>query len=274
MAGDGLIYSVWNERKGIAAVVKGCYEWCRDHLSKTEGILVIGPGGTGKTTLSQILKGEYNFLLDSGRSYQESVGVESVKIKGSPNVAMLIPPGQPHRREATWPDLLRDIGNGKFRGIILLSAFGFHSLGDLPINQHQLYKGDANAFLVKFLEEMRKDEISILKSIAPHVAMNRRQQWLLSLVTKQDLWWKKHSDVETHYRVGEYGVEIDNIIKKTNPKLFRHELCFASLTISNLISGANELLQPNTEGYDHARQASSLLNLFKTIDALKTWELK
>ena len=53
---------------------------------------------------------------------------------------------------------------------------------------------------------------------------------------------------------------------------FRHEFVFSSLVISNFMTGLNQTLKPNAEGYDQNLQVASLRRLFETIAALKDWE--
>src|SRR3954451_9655307 len=42
------------------------------------------------------------------------------KVRAGPDV----PPGQSHRRDSTWPDLLAGLISGEYRGIILINAYG------------------------------------------------------------------------------------------------------------------------------------------------------
>jgi hypothetical protein len=101
---------------------------------------------------------------------------------------------------------------------------------------------------------------------------SRGRLWLLSLVTKQDLWYREAAAVEAHYRAGEYNAEVLKVLGQRGAQQFRHELVFASLVISNFLTGAGERLRPNAEGYDQKLQVESLRRLFETVDALRQWE--
>lgn len=99
---------------------------------------------------------------------------------------------------------------------------------------------------------------------------------MLTLVSKQDLWWPQRQEVEKHYREGPYRTELQKLVELVNARQFRHETAFASLVINNFTSGIDEhhpeRLCPNAEGYDHPLQIQSLRHLFEVVDALKNWE--
>jgi hypothetical protein len=203
--------------------------------------------------------------------YDESIGIERYTLADAPNVEIVVPPGQKHRREATWSDLHSDIAAGKYRGVILVSAYGYHSLGDISFKDHKLFKGNTNSFLKALWKSNRQDEVAILRQLRPHLKVNPGKLWFVSLIAKQDLWWPNRSEVEQYYRKGDYGKEIRGIVN-SKPSDIRHEFALVSLVIGNLITKRDELLKANAEGYDYRLQIQSLRRLFETVDALKNWE--
>jgi hypothetical protein len=235
------------------------------------GILILGPGGVGKTTLARILAGEHDILHAPPGDYRESLGVERYQLSDDDRVEIVVPPGQQHRRGA-WSDLQADVAAGKFRGVILLSAYGYHTFGPISYKQHKLYRNDKDAFREAYLQDRRADELSILQQLTPYLKANSKKLWLLSLVGKQDLWWRQHGEVERHYRDGPYGAEITQVKAHHGHREFRHELAFASLLISNLRDGKGDVLWPNAEGYDQQQRAESTLRLLEALAALQEWE--
>jgi hypothetical protein len=267
---------LWSNRDWILARLKELREWFRSGrgTEAAPGILILGPGGAGKTTLARLLSEEDpGPLLQLPGEYEESIGVESCALRDAPGGEIVVPPGQVQRREATWADLHADLASGKFRGVVMLAAYGHNSFM-LSYRQHRLYDNNKDKFLEDYCTEQRGEELAILRQLAPHLTASRGKLWMLTLVAKQDLWWPKHIDVEKHYLDGAYAGEVNNITDRRGKQTFRHEFAFASLVISNFVTGTGEILKPNAAGYDQRKQVESVRKIFEIIDALREWEAK
>src|SRR5215217_2089319 len=100
-----------------------------------------------------------------------------------------------------------------YHGVVLVSAYGYHSLSDSSYKLHRLYEPerDKEAFWRKYLDANRADEIACLQHLAPFLKECPRKLWFLSLATKQDLWRSSETAVEKWYCEGEYGQLLDEV---------------------------------------------------------------
>jgi hypothetical protein len=266
---------LWSNRDWIWAKLTEIRSWFRsgNGTKKSPGILILGAGGSGKSTLARILADDnYNPLIDLPGEYEESIGVETYVLADAPSVEIVVPPGQPHRRGATWADLHGDLAAGKFRGVILAASYGHNSFVLSSYKQHRLYTKSKNRFLADYCLAERAEELAILRQLSPHLMARKGKLWMMTTVTKQDLWWPERSEVENHYRNGQYFGEIQRIESQLGATQFRHEVVFASLVIANLVGGVGERLRLNAAGYGQDLQVESLRRLFETTEALRMWE--
>lgn len=245
------------------------------------GILLLGAGGVGKSTLLKLLHPDRSSNVEIGAAvYNESKNIEVLEIPGADSptglpIGIVAPPGQKHRRGGIWNAMKRSISAGEFRGIILISAFGYHSIDDISLSllpEFRRHPDDKSAGLDDYLANRRKDELAILKEIAPHLTACREPIWLISLISKEDLWVPSRENVEEFYRIGPYAKAVSDVTTSRLPHNFRHEIVFASLIINNFRTSRGEPLAHNTAGYDAAAQKDSLARLKDTFVAVHAWE--
>ena len=264
----------WSNRAEIAGYLGRLRVWFRGQTPADpgRGILIIGPGGAGKSTLARLLSGDFDWLLDEPWRYDQSYAVEHHRLRDDPKVSIVVPPGQLSRREATWGDVEQALAAGRYRGVILVSADGHHDLPVQSYKTHELYRGSKEEFLTAYLDAGRRDEVSVLERIAGFVGAASAKLWLLSVVAKEDLWWPDRQAVGPRYKTGAYAEAVGRLGTAKGPQAFRHELVSACLVISNFLTGEGEVLRKNAEGYDHRRQVESLRRLFEVVMALMDWE--
>jgi hypothetical protein len=239
--------------------------------------LILGPGGTGKTTLAHLLAGDVNILIDPPGYYSPSLFAESIPLLGAPEIEIAVLPGQNFRLEREFTKMTGNLANGAYRGLILVVDYGHHAIESEWIKEHRLFKRKKTAFLKSLLEEQRKEELELLDRLLPVFKAITHKFWILVIVLKEDLWsGRRERDAAVkHYRDGPWGARMNELLKSVNPERFYLHTAYASLHIQNFTTrGGRETLKRNVAGYDAVRQRQSLEELFKAFDALREWEAK
>jgi hypothetical protein len=232
-------------------------------------IAIFGAGGTGKSTLGKLLSGEFE-LSGLLQTYQESISIEQYKLESNKIGSVIVAPGQ-KRREDTWDDLLRTLVGGKIKLIIHVVSWGYHSFGEFSYTQHRLYQSGMTLeeFLREYAAVCRNRELDVLRRIEPHLSIaDQRKTIVITLVTKQDLWWNNRLEVNKHYVEGTYEQLIQNIRNKRGANNFIHEYRSTSLVMENFLSGDNELLIPTTQGYDQRLKVANFRYFLNAIESL------
>jgi hypothetical protein len=232
-------------------------------------IAIFGAGGTGKSTLGKLLSGEFE-LSGLLQTYQESISIEQYKLESNKIGSVIVAPGQ-KRREDTWDDLLRTLVGGKIKLIIHVVSWGYHSFGEFSYTQHRLYQSGMTLeeFLREYAAVCRNRELDVLRRIEPHLSIaDQRKTIVITLVTKQDLWWNNRLEVNKHYVEGTYEQLIRNIRNKRGANNFIHEYRSTSLVMENFLSGDNELLIPTTQGYDQRLKVANFRYFLNAIKSL------
>ena len=232
-------------------------------------IAIFGAGGTGKSTLGKLLSGEFE-LSGLLQTYQESISIEQYKLESNKIGSVIVAPGQ-KRREDTWDDLLRTLVGGKIKLIIHVVSWGYHSFGEFSYTQHRLYQSGMTLeeFLREYAAVCRNRELDVLRRIEPHLSIaDQRKTVVITLVTKQDLWWNNRLEVNKHYVEGAYEQLIQNIRNQRGANNFIHEYRSTSLVMENSLSGDNELLIPTTQGYVQRLKVANFRYFLNAIESL------
>jgi flavodoxin len=229
-------------------------------------IVVFGSGGTGKSTFGKMISGEAdpNILA----TYRESRTTEEFKFTRDKLGIITIPPGQ-GRRDDEWLAAFRQVTDGKFRIIINMVAYGYHSFGELSYTESKYYTRGMTVeeFLEIYTEKCRQEEINYLKQIAMPITMSKAVPTLMmTLVSKQDLWWHDRETIKKHYCDLEYRSIIDGILSTKGTAGFSHEYVSASLLINGFTSGIGEPLKSISTDYSQPLQFNNLADVFQKID--------
>lgn len=258
----GMGVTAWEHRKSLVPMMRKLRHWMK--RGKLQ-VPIFGPSGAGKTTLGQFLAGELS-LASGPAAYIESIGIESYKLKGDFVCSLIVPPGQ-ERRAYTWTDLYRGISDGSVGGVINVVAYGLHSFADRGYKETTYYQPrmTKGQFVQTYLDNRRERELEIIRGLKHRLLDAKKKVWMVTLVTKQDLWWDERATVKDFYTSGEYNDHIVEITNARGAQNFAHEYLSASLVMRNLGTDKGELLVPTTRGYDQSIQYANLAKLLESV---------
>lgn len=235
-------------------------------------ILIIGPGGTGKSTLGRFLSGEHlHLLLEDPTKYSQSTEIEEYRLLDDTSTQLIVSPGQALIRPLEWAELVRDITAGKFVGVIITAANGFHSFGGTGYRQHALGRPSVPAFLKALTQDARDRELETFRKLQPALAAAAAKVWAMVLVTKQDLWWSPTKDGLQHYREGESGELLARTAADRGPDRFKSAVVAASFHIGCFRDSRDRVLKKNAAGYDQREQVGSVRALVETLGQMLDW---
>jgi len=167
--------------------------------------------------------------------------------------------------------MFRQISAGKVQCLINVVSYGFHGTNPLweTYKQGEWYEEGMSkeVFFRKFLEENRKIELALMKELSHRIKDAKQKIRMITLVTKQDLWWKDKEIVQDFYTTGEYNEIIQEISKKKGEDNFEHTFSSVSL-ISNNFRIGNEIFYPTVGGYDQSLRISNLDNFISGYNSL------
>jgi energy-coupling factor transporter ATP-binding protein EcfA2 len=261
---------VFEHRQQLLRTIKKLRYWI---VHRRLIVLTFGPAGTGKTTLASILSGNSDHLKAPGR-YVSSLSVEEVGLPGDLVCTVVVAPGQRRYMDTIWPELYSNLPRGRAGGIINVVSYGYHAFTDRSYKDSTLYREEMTEtqFLAAYQEERRRIELDVIQRLVPRISDTTQKIWMITLATKQDLWWEYRNDMREHYMKGAYNEHINAIRRAKGNRNFRHEYLSASLVISNWETDRGEVLAQNTAGYDQRIQIANLQALVNAVQEFAAYK--
>ena len=164
---------------------------------KKHRVLVLGATGTGKTNFLESLS-ELVPQAIHNMNRTEFAEKHAIRIVKEPFIFVDTPGDLPLKDRRI--SAIRDAMKTDLAGVINVVSYGYH---EYRIGKRGPIKdGSINE---EFLEKHREEEIKALNEWTMLLGGRETADWLITVVTKADLWWDRHDEVMAHYRSGPYA---------------------------------------------------------------------
>jgi energy-coupling factor transporter ATP-binding protein EcfA2 len=188
----GVVFDLFEE-----AHKRGYLDNLLNIFRKKHRILVLGHSGAGK---SQFLKSLESALPETISALNRTQFVENKKIllNKKPFVFRDTPGQELHRPRRI--EAVREEMRGGLSGIINVVSYGYHE----GAGEKSIAIDPAGTIRPEFLARQRASEIELLSEWTGLLGDRVTTNWLITVVTKADLWWHKKEEVLGHYSSGLY----------------------------------------------------------------------
>lgn len=227
---------------------------------------MFGAGGTGKSTLGTFIEGGLDTDTDVGE-YKETLRTVAHKASGTEPATLHVVPGQKSKQQTYWSEQYREIAKGDVTRVINVGCWGYHATG---LERDRIEGFDpqqtAEEFSELYLERSRMLELEALANVIPHLVTAPGPIRLMTLVSKQDLWWHRRKEVQAFYQGGEYSELLKPIIDAKGADRFEHTITSAALVQQNLRTADGFELAQTVAGYDDPLRLANLASFSHIIE--------
>lgn len=169
---------------------------------KKRKILILGASGSGKSQFIESLKNSKGLVVVPRTHESESMKIDFFDYP----IEVRDTPGHESKKELRLIELDRLILQ-PVEGIINVVSYGFSEAPEAGRNIAIKNKILDKDFIIK----NREYEIEQINEWVNRVRPNRNVKWIITLVTKADLWWENYEEVNEHYTNGSYGKKINGL---------------------------------------------------------------
>jgi len=170
-------------------------------LRKKHNILVLGCSGAGKTAFLESLTATIPTAIDR-MNRTEFAQKHAIRIAKLPFVFVDTPGQKLHSSRRL--SAVREAMKQPIAGVINIVSYGYH---ESRVGKDAAVS--AGAVNERYLEGRRLEEIAALSEWTPILGDRSVAGWLMTVVTKADLWWNRRDAVVQHYSEGPYAEALE-----------------------------------------------------------------
>lgn len=179
------------------AIKQGWFQKLIDAFKTKHKVLVLGSTGVGKTNLIESIT---DITPEAIHHMNRTEFTKKHHIKISKNPFVFIDtPGQAAHKHQRREGIL-EVLKSPVAGIINVVSYGYH---EYRIGSSDVFDEDGNIY-GDFLQRHRQMEIDALNEWIPVLGSPEIVKWVVTVVSKADLWWDEKNKVIKYYESGEY----------------------------------------------------------------------
>ena len=186
----------------------GLWKKLRQKLRRKKRILILGASGVGKTQFVHSLIAPLSARLTP---LHRTVAVQhrDVVIDEYPFV-LVDTPGQ-RQDDAKRKVAIQGVIRGGVSGIINITCFGYHEAQESGLAKDAVQVRGPGIAKSDYLESRRHAELELLPEWVPLIDQTM-VPWILTLVTKADLWWPDDTGrIKKYYEDREYAETLQHL---------------------------------------------------------------
>jgi energy-coupling factor transporter ATP-binding protein EcfA2 len=166
-------------------------------VRKKHKVMLLGSTGAGKTNFLNSLTDLVPKAVEI-MNRTEIAKKHRLKIQKKPFVFIDTPGQKLH--ESRRLKAIREAMAGGISGIVNVVSYGYH---EYRTGSKFAFDNDGSVS-EEFLQEHRAAEINAVQEWIPILGGQDAADWLITVVTKADLWWSRRDEVMQYYQAGPY----------------------------------------------------------------------